>query len=63
MVRAVRLAFKESGGEFNHPTIASLDATIAVLSRKAEAWGTPADIIQHHRGQMAALLRRIRRGP
>ena len=59
IVGAVRLAFKESGGEYDRPTVASLTSAIAVLARKAEAWGTPIDIIQHHHDQILNLLQRM----
>jgi hypothetical protein len=59
VVGAVRLAFKESGGDYDHPTVASLANAIAVLGRKAESWGTPQDIIQHHANQIGAMLQRM----
>ncbi len=59
IVSAVRLAFRDSGGDFDHPTVASLANAIAVLARKAESWGTPPDIVRHHREQLGALLLRL----
>jgi len=59
IVCAVRLAFKESGGDYDQPTLASLASAVAVLERKAEAWGTPPDIVHHHRDQVADMLRRM----
>jgi len=38
VIGAVRLAFKETGGDYDHPTVASLAKVSAVLERKAEAW-------------------------
>lgn len=59
IVGAVRLAFKESGGDYDQPTRASLGEAVAVLARKAESWGTPPDIIQHHRDQVLEMLRHV----
>ena len=53
---AVRAAFRESGGDFDHPTKSSLMAAVEVLARKAQRWGTPPEIVQHHRGQIEKIL-------
>jgi hypothetical protein len=58
---AVRLAFKEAGGDYEHPTAGSLAGAIDVLARKAESWGTPEDIVRHHREQIERMLRRLAR--
>jgi hypothetical protein len=59
IVSAVRLAFRECDGDYDQPTLASLAKVVAVLERKAEAWGTPTDIVQHHRGEVEIMLRRM----
>ena len=56
VVTGVRLAFKESGGDYDAPTARSLGEVVQVLARKSEAWGTPPDVIQHHAGQISKLL-------
>lgn len=56
VVAAVRVAIKEVGGDFDRPTPASLLQMVEVLARKAESWGTPADVIAHHRAQVGRLL-------
>ena len=56
---AVRLAFKEAGGDFDHPTAGALAEAIDVLARKAKAWGTPEDIVRHHHRQIERLLQRL----
>lgn len=53
---AVRLAFRETKGEFEQPTRAALMAAVENLAAKSEAMGTPRDIIAHHRGQLARLF-------
>jgi hypothetical protein len=62
VIGAVRMAFRESGGDFDRPTVASLAGAIAVLGRKAESWGTPPDIVRHHGDQIRRLLERMERG-
>jgi hypothetical protein len=56
---AVRLAFKEAGGDYEHPTASSLAGAIDVLARKAEAWGTPEDVVRHHHEQIMRMLQRL----
>ncbi|MEW5764520.1 MAG: hypothetical protein ACOYXN_09415 [Acidobacteriota bacterium] len=53
---AVRLAFRESGGEYDRPTPESLGKVVEVLARKAGSWGTPDDVIRHHRDQIGRVL-------
>ncbi|MEW6757875.1 MAG: hypothetical protein AB1347_06615 [Acidobacteriota bacterium] len=53
---AVRLAFRESGGDFDRPTAQSLEKVVEVLARKAGSWGTPEDVIHHHKGQIGRVL-------
>jgi len=62
IVGAVRLAFDETGGDYDHPTAATLRTAITVLARKAESWGTPMDIIQHHASQIGRVLSRMESG-
>lgn len=59
VVGAVRVAMKEAGGDFDHPTTDALAGAVDVLARKAEAWGTPEDIVRHHHEQIATMLRRL----
>jgi hypothetical protein len=59
VIGAVRLAFKECGGDFDRPTKRSLGQTVEVLGRKAQSWGTPGDIIEHHAAQIRLLLEQV----
>ncbi len=56
---AVRLAFQEAGGDYNHPDKATLQRVVEILGRKATAWGTPKDIIAHHANQIRQALNRL----
>lgn len=53
---AVRLAFATTGGDFDAPTCQSLMAAIGDLAAKAATWGTPPDVIDHHRSQIEIVL-------
>lgn len=48
VVGAVRLAFRETSGDFDHPTKGSLLAAVRILAHKSQQWGTPPDIVDHH---------------
>ncbi len=45
VLSAIRLAFKEAG---------------EVLGRKSKAWGTPQDIIEYHRDQIARVISELK---
>ncbi|MFN3396024.1 MAG: hypothetical protein ACK4Z9_04435 [Thermodesulfovibrionales bacterium] len=60
IVAAIRLAFKEVGEDFDKPTRESLLKVVDVLARKAASWGTPKDIIDHHKEQIQMVLRVLR---
>jgi hypothetical protein len=52
----VRMAFKETGGDFNSPTKSDFENVLDVLARKAGAWGTPRDIVDHHKKTMVEII-------
>lgn len=54
---AIKLVMKETGGDFDHPTRESLAKAVEVLARKASSWGTPEDIIEHHKKLIQNVLR------
>lgn len=60
VVTAVKLVFKEVGEDFEKPTKGSLMKVVEVLARRASSWGTPPDIIEHHKGQIEKVLRLLR---
>lgn len=53
---AVRLAFRSTKGDFEHPTKESLMAAVMDLAGKASAMGTPHDIIEHHKQQLGRVF-------
>ncbi len=59
---AVRLAFREAGGNYDHPTAQSLEKVVEVLARKSASWGTPEDVILHHKHQIGRILSVLAQG-
>lgn len=53
---SVRLAFKEAGGDFDHPNLQSLMKAVQVLGNKAAAMGTPSDIIEYHKAEIMKVF-------
>lgn len=56
---AVRLAFTSSGFSFDRPTKPALQAVVELLARRSSAFGTPTDIIAHHKEQIELVLGRL----
>ncbi len=56
VVGAVRAGFHEAGAEYENPTKETLSSVVAVLARKTAAWGTPPEIIEHHRKQIEQVF-------
>jgi hypothetical protein len=59
VIGAVRLAFKEAGGDYDQPTKAALMKVVQVLARKSELRQTPKEIIAHHKGEIERVLRAL----
>ena len=53
---AIKLVFKEVGGDFERPEKEKLIKAMEVLWRRAASWGTPQDIIEYHKGQMQKVV-------
>jgi hypothetical protein len=56
---AVRLAFREVGGDFENPTKQKLLEVLIILSKKSSSWGAPADMVKANREKFIALLQSI----
>jgi hypothetical protein len=54
--KVIRAGFKEVNGNYDNPTKADLEKILVVLSRKAAAWGTPPEIIDHHKKEMSKVI-------
>ena len=52
----VRLGFRETGGDFDNPTKEGLQEVVIYLADKAGTWGTPEDIINHHKEQIQRVI-------
>ena len=59
VVDGVRGAFKESGEDFENPTKESLQKVLEILVGKSTSWGTPQDIIEHHKAQIKKILEKL----
>src|SRR5208337_3038219 len=57
---AIKVTFKEVGGNYENPTKMQLGMAVQALARKAAAWGTPADIIDYHKAQITSILGSLR---
>jgi hypothetical protein len=57
---AIRVAFSEVDGEYDNPTRETLEKVVGVLARKASVWGTPKEIVEHHRAQIEKILLAVR---
>jgi hypothetical protein len=55
----VQMAFDETGGSFNKPDLGSLNKVVELLAKKAKAWGTPNDVIEHHKIQMGKIFQKL----
>lgn len=60
VTNAVKLLFRESNGSFENPSKQDLLNVVERLASKAASWGTPQDIIEHHKGQIEKVLRALR---
>jgi len=56
----VRLTFRELGFSFDNPTQEQLGAVVVQLAQKASAWGTPKDVIEHHRTLIGRIFSSLR---
>lgn len=60
VVTGIKATFHEIGADYDHPTKATLGQVVETLARKSAAWGTPKDIIEHHRHQIEQVFGRLR---
>lgn len=52
----VRIVFKEHGVSFDKPTVETLNLVVMTLAKKAESWGTPREVIEHHKASLAKMF-------
>ncbi|MDA8431453.1 MAG: hypothetical protein M0Z60_00655 [Nitrospiraceae bacterium] len=53
---SIKLAFKTVGEDISKPSKAGLMRVVESLSKKAASWGTPQDIIDYHKSQIAKII-------
>lgn len=56
IVTAIKMVFKEVGGDYETPTKEALVKSMDVLGRRSSSWGTPLDIIDYHKEQMQRVV-------
>ncbi|MFH1061862.1 MAG: hypothetical protein V1747_03120 [Candidatus Omnitrophota bacterium] len=52
----VKLTFQQINADFEHPTKETLIKVTERLAAMSASWGTPEDIIEHHKKQIEKLL-------
>ncbi len=53
---AVKSVFTTVGEDFDNPSPEGLVKVVSILASKAKSWGTPDDIIEHHKEQIKKVL-------
>ena len=53
---ALRLAFREANEDYENPSAIGLMKVVQVLARKSMTSGTPVEVIEHHKRQIARVL-------
>lgn len=61
VVNAVKLVFREINASFENPSKDDLLKVVERLADKSASWGTPQDIIDHHRSQIIKVLMALER--
>jgi hypothetical protein len=60
MATSIRMVFKEVGYDYDSPTLEGLEKVVDRLARSAQSWGTPEEVVLHHKTQIEKVLRRLR---
>ena len=55
----LRIAFKNAGGDFEHPDRDMLERVVRYLRDKSLSWGTPAHVVEKHQRDIARVLMRV----
>lgn len=55
----VKMAFKSTGGDYDNPSKESLMKVVGQLAENAASFGTPEDIIDHHKGLIEKIFSRL----
>ena len=50
------LIFRELGADFKNPTKDNLLEVVDILAERSSSWGTPEEIIEHHKKEVKKLL-------
>ncbi|MBU1087553.1 MAG: hypothetical protein KKD05_08590 [Candidatus Omnitrophica bacterium] len=59
IISVVKLTFQQINADFDQPTKESLLKVIERLAAMSASWGTPEDIIEHHKKQIQRVLSQL----
>jgi hypothetical protein len=62
MATSIRMVFKEVGHDYEHPTLEGLEKVVERLAKAAQSWGTPDEIICHHKAQIEKVFIKLKEG-
>jgi hypothetical protein len=57
---AIRAVFSSIGADYDNPAIGDLLRVVDILGANSKSWGTPHDIIEHHKKQLVTMLSRLK---
>ncbi len=55
LASVVRMAFRDLGHDFERPTAEALEDVADHLARQAVQFGTPGDVVRHHRAEFSKV--------
>ncbi len=58
----VRAAFLATDGDFENPTVDNLSKAVEFLARRAIAWKTPMEIVNHNKEQLLKVIEMLKKG-
>lgn len=62
MENFIKAAFLATGGNFENPTVDNLSEAVEFLARRAIAWKTPMEIVNHNKGQILKVIEILKKG-
>ncbi|MFH1414482.1 MAG: hypothetical protein ABIH89_00125 [Elusimicrobiota bacterium] len=52
----VRMGFNEAGEDYDNPTKEGIIKVLQYLGRASASWGTPEEIIEHHKKELKKII-------
>ena len=60
VISIVKFAFTDTKSSFKNPTKATLIRVIQRLAEISKSWGTPEELIQHHKSQIQKVISNLK---